>query len=128
MRHYTPSVSSISSSHVGTWKIFTAATYGHISIVSKLGVVAVDHWGNTSFTALARLFFAKSVQHAKVGAILLGILMARDRNIDRILMASDSLLAINLLQKGENSTWEGGSILYDRLDTATKMDQCGFPI
>ena len=69
---------------------------------------------------------ADSPLHAEMLAIELGLKVACAKGCSKIIVETDSLMAVKLMNQGENVLWAEGSLVVDILDFASSCDSCEF--
>ena len=97
----------------GTLKINTDATFRETTKEAVLGVVSRDATGKVCFCARSKRNGIQSPLQAELLAIWFGLEIALANGFKAIQVETDSLLAIQEIEKGENSSCEWGCIVMD---------------
>ena len=111
---------------VGYVKLNTDASFNHSNGAVGLGLVTRHDLGNILISALFKVDRANTVLHVKVLAILQGLRVVKEKNYRKVIVESNSLIALNLLKTGDEVMWEGESVVLDALDIAGSCDICLF--
>ncbi|XVF04115.1 hypothetical protein REPUB_Repub05bG0054000 [Reevesia pubescens] len=78
---------------------------------AKLGVVLREHHGSVLLSGVATRNFVSDPLHAEILAIKWGLELAVGHNFNEVLIETDSLLALNEINKGDESLWDKGGLL-----------------
>ena len=102
------------------------ATIFHQSTRARFGVVIRDHQGMVQ--AASRGYFAR-IQNPEVAeamALRQALFLARERGMQRIMVASDCLSLINKIKEPNLDRSPTGAIVHDIKNWATKFMSCRF--
>ena len=106
-------------------KINTDAAFDRRTGLSRSGAVIWDHGGRILVSAISKQERAQSVLQAELRAIRFGLFVAVERGYNNIIVESDSMMAISLVNK-EDVNWDGGAIVKDISDTVQGCGSCQF--
>ncbi|OMO51274.1 reverse transcriptase [Corchorus capsularis] len=108
----------------GVFKINTNAAFCSGTGEAGLGVVIRDSEERIILTVSRCLNFIADSLHAGIHAILFRFELAIEHGIDLGIFESDSLLAVNLINKTGPVFWEGGLLIDEIRDLATLFNAC----
>ena len=64
--------------------------------------------------------------HAEMLAIELSLKVACGKGFSKVIIGTDSLMTVKLMNQGENVMWAKGSLVVDILNVASSCDSCEF--
>ena len=103
-------------------KVNTDATFSKLINGIDLGMVIRGSMRKVILSALYKMERTETILHAEMMAIRLGIQLATDRSYDCLVIESDSILAISLIERGIHvGGWE---FSFDILDMAIRCEIC----
>ena len=97
----------------GRLKINTDASFRQLTKEAVLAVVGRDATGKVCFCARSKKYGIQSPLQAELLAIRLGMEVALDNGFKAIHVETDSLLAVQEIDKGKNSSCEWGCVVVD---------------
>ena len=92
--------------------------------MAKLGVVCRDSAGVVHFNAHGTRKEVQTPLQAELLAILFGLEIALDKGYKNILLETNSLIAVNEIEKGFLSLCERGNIVFDICFYIAQCDRC----
>ncbi|XWS63566.1 hypothetical protein CRYUN_Cryun06bG0111000 [Craigia yunnanensis] len=106
----------------GCVKVNVDAAFCNTTRIATLGVVARNEKSEVCYSAVTKSAKTDTPLLAKIKAILFGVQLAKEMNIQKIQLESDCLMAIKEITKKQQSFCEWSSLLFDILDLSTEFE------
>ena len=108
------------------YKINVDAAYSATTKEASLGVVVRDMKAELCLSAVARLEDIVSPLQAEIKAILFGLQLVKEMNLQNIQMESDLLIAVKQISKRDEFYCEWDGLLSDILELSLDFNSCFF--